>query len=71
MISVESDRHLIKALLKFCDTERLVFKFKDFELTPTIEEVGGFMGLAYKELEMIVPHKPSPRSFVEANGHVS
>ena len=71
LISVESDCHLIKALLKFWDTERLVFKFRDFELTPTIKEVGGFMGLAYKELEMIVPHKPSPRSFVEANGHVS
>ena len=68
MISVESDRHLIKALLKFWDTERLVFKFRDFELTPTIEEVGGFMGLAYKELEMIVPHKPSPRSFLKQMG---
>ena len=68
LISVESDRHLIKALLKFCDTERLVFKFKDFELTPTIEEVGGFMGLAYKEVEMIVPHKPSPRSFLKQMG---
>ena len=68
LISVESDRHLIKALLKFWDTERLVFKFRDFELTPTIEEVGGFMGLAYKELEMIVPHKPSPRSFLKQMG---
>ena len=68
LISVESDRHLIKALLKFLDTERLVFKLKDFELTPTIEEVGGFMGLAYKELEMIVPHKPSPRSFLKQMG---
>ena len=68
LISVESDRYLIKALLKFWDTERLVFKFKDFELTPTIEEVGGFMGLAYKELEMIVPHKPCLRSFLKQMG---
>ena len=68
LISVESDRHLIKALLKFWDTERLVFKFRDFELTPTIEEVGGFMGLAYKELEMIVPHMPCPRSFLKQMG---
>ena len=36
LISIESDRHLIKTLLKFWDTERLVCKFKDFELTPTI-----------------------------------
>ena len=68
LISVESDRHLIKALLKFWYTERLVFKFKDFELTPTIEEVGGFLGLAYKEREMIVPHKPSPRSCLKQMG---
>ena len=26
------------------------------------------MGLAYKELEMIVPHKPSPRSFLKQMG---
>ena len=68
LISVESNRHLIKALLKFCDTERLVFKFTDFELTPTIEEVGGFLRLAYKEREMIVPHKPSQRSFLKQMG---
>ncbi|KAK4706651.1 hypothetical protein R3W88_033783 [Solanum pinnatisectum] len=68
LISVEPDRYLIKALLKFWDTERLVFKFKDFELTPTIEEIGGFLGLPYKEQEMIVPHKPTPRSFLKQMG---
>ncbi|KAK4734472.1 hypothetical protein R3W88_008733 [Solanum pinnatisectum] len=68
LISVEPDRHVIKALLKFWDSERLVFKFKDFELTPTIEEIGGFLGLPYKEQEMIVPHKPTPRSFLKQMG---
>ncbi|KAH0761068.1 hypothetical protein KY290_017141 [Solanum tuberosum] len=68
LISVESDRHLIKALLKFWDSERLVFKFRDFELTPTIEEIGGFLGLPYRDREMIVPHKPSPRSFLKQMG---
>ncbi|KAH0716722.1 hypothetical protein KY290_012990 [Solanum tuberosum] len=63
LISVESDRHLIKALLQFWDSERLVFKFRDFELTPTIKEIGGFLGLPYRDREMIVPHKPSPREF--------
>ena len=42
LISVESDRHLIKELLKFWDPERLVLKCKDFELTPTIEYLVGF-----------------------------
>ncbi|KAK4707083.1 hypothetical protein R3W88_033381 [Solanum pinnatisectum] len=68
LISVESDRYLIKALLQFWDSERLVFKFKDFELIPTIEEIGGFLGLPYKEQEMIVPHKPTPRSFLKQVG---
>ncbi|KAH0689003.1 hypothetical protein KY289_016361 [Solanum tuberosum] len=63
LISVESDRNLIKALLKFWDSERLVFKFRDFELTLTIEEICWFLYLPYKEREMIVPRKPTPRKF--------
>lgn len=54
--------------MKFWDSDRLVFKFRDFELTPTIEEIGGFLGLPYKDREMIVPHKPTPRSFLKQMG---
>ncbi|KAL3341818.1 hypothetical protein AABB24_026042 [Solanum stoloniferum] len=54
LVSVESDRHLIKALLKFW--------------TPTIEEIGGFLGLPYKEREMIVSHKTTTRSFMKQMG---
>ncbi|KAK4733721.1 hypothetical protein R3W88_007982 [Solanum pinnatisectum] len=68
LVSVESDRHLIKLLLKFWDPERLVLKFKDFEPTPMIEEIGGFLGLPYKKREMIVPHKLTPRSFLKQMG---
>lgn len=68
MISIWSDFHLIKTLLKFWDSKRLVFKFKDFDLTLTIDDIGGFLGLPYKEREMIVPHKPTPRSFLKQIG---
>ncbi|KAH0716665.1 hypothetical protein KY290_012926 [Solanum tuberosum] len=68
LISIETDRHLIKSLLKFWDSERLVFKFRDFELTPTIEEIGGFLGLPYRDREMIVPHNSTPRSFMKQMG---
>ena len=70
LISVESDRHLIKALLKFWDTERLVFKFKDLELTPTIEEVGGFVVLIQRAGNDCSIQAKS-KIFSEANGHVS
>ncbi|KAH0638257.1 hypothetical protein KY289_038172 [Solanum tuberosum] len=39
------DRDLIEALIPFWDSTSNVFCFSDFELTPTLEELGGFTGL--------------------------
>ncbi|KAH0781870.1 hypothetical protein KY290_001468 [Solanum tuberosum] len=44
---------LIRALLKFWDPVRMVFKFVDFDLAPTIEEISGFIDLPYHECEMM------------------
>ncbi|KAH0679296.1 hypothetical protein KY289_020579 [Solanum tuberosum] len=30
---------------------------EDFELTPTLEEIGGFVNLPFQGRQMIVPHK--------------
>ncbi|PHU23054.1 hypothetical protein BC332_08161 [Capsicum chinense] len=51
-LDVSSLRHIVKALLKFWNSIRVVFKFKDFELTPTIEEIGGFIDLKYQGRDM-------------------
>nr|XP_004240681.1 uncharacterized protein LOC101266522 [Solanum lycopersicum] len=39
------DRDLIEALIPFWDSTNNVFRFSDFELTPSLEELGGFTGL--------------------------
>ncbi|KAF3662761.1 putative leucine-rich repeat receptor-like protein kinase-like [Capsicum annuum] len=46
--------HIVKALLKFWDPTRVVFKFKDFELAPIIEEIGGFTNLKYQGWGILV-----------------
>ncbi|KAH0655573.1 hypothetical protein KY285_030455 [Solanum tuberosum] len=65
LIFVIPNPHLIRALLEFWDPMRMVFKFVDFDLTPTIEEISGFIDLPYHECEMMVPYKPSSREFLK------
>ncbi|KAH0724917.1 hypothetical protein KY284_000782 [Solanum tuberosum] len=60
--------HLIRALLEFWDPVRMVFKFVDFDLAPTIEEISGFIDMPYHECEMIVLYKPSSREFLQSLG---
>ncbi|KAH0745871.1 hypothetical protein KY285_007528 [Solanum tuberosum] len=49
LIFVIPNPHLIRALLEFWDSVRMVFKFVDFDLAPTIEEISGFIDLPYYE----------------------
>ena len=44
IMRVSPDRGLIEALIPFWDSTNNVFRFSDFELTPTLEEFGGFTG---------------------------
>ncbi|XP_049344587.1 uncharacterized protein LOC125808949 [Solanum verrucosum] len=61
------DRDLIEALIPFWDSTSNVFRFSDFELTPTLEELGGFTGLG-KDLRsktLIAPRNVSGNKFLE------
>jgi len=61
------DRDLIEALIPFWDSTSNVFRFSDFELTPTLEELGGFTGLG-KDLRsktLIAPRSVSGNKFLE------
>ncbi|KAH0647861.1 hypothetical protein KY290_033848 [Solanum tuberosum] len=61
------DRDLIEALIPFWDFTSNVFRFSDFELTPTLEELGGFTGLG-KDLRsktLIAPRSVSGNKFLE------
>ncbi|KAH0655656.1 hypothetical protein KY285_030538 [Solanum tuberosum] len=60
--------HVIRVLLEFWDPVMMVFKFVDFDLTPTIEEISGFIDLPYHECEIMVPYKPSSREFLKSLG---
>ncbi|KAH0729986.1 hypothetical protein KY289_001174 [Solanum tuberosum] len=68
LIFVIPNPHLIRALLEFWDPVRMVFKFVDFDLTPTIKEISGFIDMSYHECEMMVPYKPSSREFLQSLG---
>ena len=43
LIFVIPNHHLTRDLLEFWDPVRMVFKFIDCDLTPTIEEISGFI----------------------------
>ena len=68
LIFVVPNPHLTRALLEFWDPVRMVFKFIDCNLTPTIEEISSFIDLSYHERQMIVPYKPSSREFLKSMG---
>lgn len=48
LFKISPDKHVIRVLLQFWDPDRVVFKFKDFELTPTLEEIHYFTNLRYQ-----------------------
>ena len=71
LIFVVPNPHLTRALLEYWDPVRMVFKFKDCNLTPIIKELSGFIYLPYHECQMMVPYKPSSREFLKSMGNKS
>ena len=61
------DRGLIEALIPFWDSTNNVFRFGDFKLTPTLEELGGFTGLGQdlRTKTLIAPRSVSRCKFLE------
>ncbi|XP_060173399.1 uncharacterized protein LOC132604086 [Lycium barbarum] len=45
IMKIDPRRDVIDALLSFWDPTKNVFRFSDFELTPTLEEIAGYTGL--------------------------
>ncbi|KAH0698726.1 hypothetical protein KY284_012941 [Solanum tuberosum] len=54
LIFVIPNLQLIRVLLEFWDPVRMVFKFVDFDLVPTIKEISGFIDLPYHECDMMI-----------------
>ena len=61
------DRGLIETLIPFWDSTNNVFRFSDFELTSTLEELGGFTGLGQdlRTKTLIAPRSVSRGKFLE------
>ena len=61
------DRGLIEALIPSWDSTNNVFRFSDFDLTPTLEELGGFTGLGQdlRTKTLIAPRSVSRGKLLE------
>ncbi|XP_060197612.1 uncharacterized protein LOC132626680 [Lycium barbarum] len=68
LFQITPDKHVIRALLQFWDPNRVVFKFKDFELIPTFKEISYFTSLKYQERGQIIPYSQSGKKFLRYLG---
>ncbi|KAH0737449.1 hypothetical protein KY290_036154 [Solanum tuberosum] len=59
---------MIRVLIQFWDPDRVVFAFKNFEPTPTLEEICYFTSLKYRERGQTIPHSQSRKKFLRYLG---
>ncbi|KAM3376280.1 hypothetical protein P3S68_014995 [Capsicum galapagoense] len=67
LLSVEPRRDVIESLVQFWDPSNNVFRFSDFELTPTLEEIGAFIrkGKNLRREEPMIPKHVTFERFFE------
>ncbi|KAG5614254.1 hypothetical protein H5410_014078 [Solanum commersonii] len=53
LMEIDPRRDVIEALIPFWDSKNNVFRFSDFEMTPTLEEIASFMGKGSVEKESL------------------
>lgn len=68
LLDIEPNNKLIGAATLFWDSERVVFRFGDIEMTPLLEEIGGLAGLTWDSLELLVPENCIGRGFIKMIG---
>ncbi|KAK4372927.1 hypothetical protein RND71_008311 [Anisodus tanguticus] len=57
LFDISPDQHLVRALIRFWDLDRVIFKFRDFEITSTLEEINYFTDLIYQGRGQIILHE--------------
>ena len=67
LLGVRPRTDILEALIPFWDPTRNVFRFVDFELSPTLEEVAGYAGLNGKlrGQYLLSPRPVSPHAFLD------
>lgn len=77
LMEVTACREIIEASVTFWDEEKVLFRFGENEITPLLEEIGGFIenvSLLWKgrhswqSAGMIIPKNPSIKEFLEKFG---
>ncbi|XP_019229936.1 PREDICTED: uncharacterized protein LOC109210911 [Nicotiana attenuata] len=67
ILEIKPREDLIKALVTFWDPVHDVFRFSDFEITPTLEEMAGYIefGWDLRKQQLIFPRTPSVHKFFD------
>lgn len=68
LLDLQVNKMLIEAATMFCNKERAVFRFRDIEVTPLFEEIGGFAGLPWDRPSLLVPENCTTRGFLKMMG---
>ncbi|XP_070002675.1 uncharacterized protein [Nicotiana sylvestris] len=66
LLKVKPKKDMIKALIPFWDPAHNVFHFADFELTPTLEEIAGYVGFEgnLRSQYLVAPITVTPHKFL-------
>ena len=68
LLDIQPNNVLIEAATMFWDEKRVVFRFGDIEMTPLLEEIGGFAGLPWDSPGLLVPENRTSRGFLKMMG---
>ncbi|KAH0652520.1 hypothetical protein KY289_030198 [Solanum tuberosum] len=72
LMEIDPRRDVIETLIPFWDPKNNVFRFSDFEMTPTLEEIASFMGKGssvrgadLRNKKLIIPKNVNAKKFLE------
>ncbi|XP_009614920.1 uncharacterized protein [Nicotiana tomentosiformis] len=68
LMNIRTDKVLTRLLIEFWDPTKVVFKFADFELVPTLEEVTSFTELPFNVRKPVLPVTMAGYRFFDALG---
>ncbi|XP_016451638.1 uncharacterized protein LOC107776276 [Nicotiana tabacum] len=68
LLDIRPNNTLIEVATMFWDEKRVVFRFGDVEMTPLLEEIGGFARLPWDSPGLSVPENRTPPRFLKMTG---
>lgn len=68
LLNIPPNRALIEAATMFWDEKSAIFRFGNIEMTPLLEEMGGFAKFLWDSPGLLVPENHTPRGFLKMLG---